>query len=90
MHQLSSVLRNVYYHPLVGCVTQRYSTFNPTTRVKVSGKVRGKLSVVHLAHLLNAFGLSFLNNVNKHHNSLCVAFFTCLLHQIMYYHVLLV
>ena len=51
MHQLSSDLRNVYYHASVGCVTQKYSTFNPTTHVKVSGEVRGKLSVVHLAHL---------------------------------------
>lgn len=61
MHQLSSDLRNVYYHTSVGCVTQKFSTFNPTTDVKVSGEVRAKLTAVHLPHFLNEFGLSFLN-----------------------------
>ena len=61
MHQLSSDLRNVYNHASVRCVTQEYSTFNPSTDVKVSGEVRAKLSGVHLAHLLTEFGLVFLN-----------------------------
>ena len=61
MHQLSSDLRNVYYHASVRCVTQKYSTFNPSTDVKVSREVRAKLSGVHLAHLLIEFGLAFLN-----------------------------
>ena len=60
-HQLSSDLRNVYYHTSVGCVTQKFRNFNPNSSVKVSKEVKEKLTAVHFAYLFEEFGLSFLN-----------------------------
>ena len=60
-HQLSQDLRNVYYHASMMCVAQKNCSFNPTNQLKVSGEVKSKLNAIHLSHLLNEFGLSFLN-----------------------------
>ena len=47
-HQLSSDLRNVFYHASVRRVTQKHSRFDPKDHVKVSGEVKAKLTTVHL------------------------------------------
>ena len=60
-HQLSTDLRNVYYHALKRCVILKYPNFNPSSDLKVSRVLRSLLSATHLNFIMHEFGLSVLN-----------------------------
>ena len=55
-HQMSSDLRNVYYHAFQRCVRAKNHDFI-VSDVKIAAEVKAKLTTTHLWHLKNDFGI---------------------------------
>ena len=56
-HQMSSDLRNVYYHDHRRCVEMKYEDSDPETDLKIYSDVKESLSVVHLEYIREEFGV---------------------------------
>ena len=57
-HQMSSNLRNVYYHAFQRCVVRKHHDFYAPNDLKIAGEVKCKLTSIHFMHLKNEFGLA--------------------------------
>ena len=55
LHQMSSDLRNVYYHARKECLVKE-------AKIIVPHHVRAKLNTVHMHHVMKEFGLNIFNN----------------------------
>ena len=54
--QMSTDLRNTYYHPLFKCIDRSHPGFG-SSEICVDGDVREKLNPIHVSHIRGEFGL---------------------------------
>jgi len=56
-HQMSSDLKNAYYHIFQRCVKAKVHDFSAQNDLKISAEVKSKLTMTHFSHLNSKFGM---------------------------------
>ena len=58
--QLSHDLRNVYYHPRLSCIRNKFPSFQASQQIRIGKEALSKLTDIHKEHILKEFGIKFV------------------------------
>ena len=58
--KLSREFRNVYYHPHLSYIRNKFSSFQASQRLRISREALDELTDVHKNHILKEFGIKFV------------------------------